>query len=311
MANKILRIFILIPTLNAGKRWIELLNSIGIQSIEISKKIIVDSGSTDKTVALAKQNGFDVININKSDFDHGRTRQLLANNAVEADVLIYMTQDCILADKNSIEFLVNALKDEEVAISYGRQLPHFSAKLLEAHSRLFNYPSLSKVKSLDNKKLMGIKTASCSNSFAAYKREALEAAGGFPLASIFGEDVIVGGKLLIKGWKIAYVSEAKVYHSHDYTVMEEFSRFFDIGVFHKTNDWLLREFGKADGEGFKYIKSEVKTIIKNNIFLLPKMLLSTLSKFVGYKLGLNYKSLPISLTKKFSMHKNYWNSSNI
>lgn len=306
--NNSLKVSCLIPTYNAGNRWELLLKSVNNQTILIEKKIIIDSGSSDETVSLAKSNGFEVNTIRKQDFDHSNTRQKLAHSASNTDILLFMTQDCILADKNSIENLLVAFNDENVAIAYGRQLPRKEAKILEAHSRIFNYPALSKTKTLADKDKMGIKTASCSNSFAAYRTKAFMDIGGFPNNNIFGEDVVVGGKLLLKGWKIAYVAEARCYHSHDYTVLEEFRRFFDIGVFHKTNSWLLQEFGKADGEGLRYLKSEFKTILKENILLLPIMLLSTIGKYIGYKLGLHYMQLPDYLVKKFSMHKSYWDN---
>ncbi len=297
---------VLVPTLNAGLNWNNFLESIEMQSAKITCKIILDSGSKDNTVSLSKKYGFEVLNIDKEDFDHGYARQILANSSSGTDIFIYLTQDCILASQDSMKCLMEAFKDPKVAIAYGRQLPRKEAGLLESHARLFNYPAVSKVKSLEDKHTMGIKTASCSNSFAAYRKEALQDVGGFPHNSIFGEDVIVGGQMLIKGWKIAYVADAEGYHSHDYTIAEEFKRYFDIGVFHKTNDWLLKEFGSASGEGFKYVKSELNTILKNNPLLLPKMFTSTIAKWLGYRLGLNYQKLPRNYIQLFSMHKSYW-----
>lgn len=297
---------VLVPTLNAGSLWKEFLDNIETQSVKITRKVILDSGSKDSTVILAKEYGYQVLTIGKKDFDHGYARQILANNSCETDIYIYLTQDCILANRDSIKYLIEAFKDPKVAIAYGRQLPRKEAGLLESHARLFNYPAVSKVKSLDDKYTMGIKTASCSNSFAAYRKEALQDVGGFPHNSIFGEDVIVGGQMLLKGWKIAYVAEAEGYHSHDYNAVEEFRRYFDIGVFHKTNDWLLKEFGSASGEGIKFIKSELNTIFKNNPLLLLKMSTSTAAKWLGYKLGLNFKKLPHNFPRMFSMHRSYW-----
>jgi len=300
------KIALLLPTLNAGLLWEDLINSINVQTLRIDKKLILDSGSKDKTVELAKQNNFEILTIDKKDFDHGYARQILANAVEDCDILIYLTQDCILADNNSLKNLVKAFENSNVGLAYGRQLPRKKAGILESHARLFNYPAKSVVKSLSDKDKMGIKTASCSNSFAAYRRKALEDVGGFPLSSIFGEDVIVGGQMLLKGWDIAYIAEATGYHSHDYTIKEEFKRYFDCGVFHRSNDWLLAEFGSANGEGLKFIKSELNTIFKNNPLLLPKMAGSTAAKWLGYKLGLNYKKLPDNLRKGLSMHKSYW-----
>jgi len=301
-----LKIAVLIPTLNAGREFVELLRTIALQRAVIDKKIIIDSGSNDNTVALAIDYGFDVLKIHKNDFDHGYARQLLAEAAKDCDLLIYLTQDCILKGSSSFTELIKAFDDPKVGIAYGRQLPHSGAKVLETHARLFNYPNKSIVKSFDDRGKLGIKTASCSNSFAAYRTTALEEVGGFPGLTIFAEDVIVGGQVLIKGWKIAYVAEAEVYHSHDYTTKEEFKRYFDIGVFHSTNNWLLEEFGSAGGEGLKYLKSELMYVFKHNLLVLPKMMLSIAAKFLGYKLGMMHESLSLKQKKSFSMHSKYW-----
>jgi rhamnosyltransferase len=301
-----MRTAILIPTYNAGAQWELLLESVATQDIAIDKKIIIDSGSTDNTVEVAKKYGYEILFIEKEKFDHGYARQLLAEAAFDIDALIYLTQDCILADAGSVRNLLTFFSDEKVGIAYGRQLPRVEAKLLEAHARNFNYPPTSKIKTFADREVMGIKTASCSNSFAAYRKEAFNEIGGFPSNSIFGEDVIVGGKMLLKGWKIAYAANAEGYHSHNYTLKQEFKRYFDIGVFHRTNDWLLEEFGSASGEGLKYVKSELNIIFKKNMWLFPKMITSTIAKWLGYKLGLSFKKLPYSLNRKFSMHKSYW-----
>lgn len=57
---------------------------------------------------------------------------------------------------------------------------------------------------------------------------------------IFGEDTIAAAMLLQGGKKIAYVSDAEAYHSHNYTVGQEFKRYFDIGVLHSTENWILQ-----------------------------------------------------------------------
>ena len=299
-------IAVLIPTLNAGKAWLKFLENIQAQSVEIRKRIILDSGSSDETVALAKKYGFDILTIDKKDFDHGYARQILADAATDCEILIYLTQDSLLKDSNSIQNLVLSFDNPSIGLAYGRQLPHKGAKTLETHARLFNYPNRSIVKQLSDKDKLGIKTASCSNSFAAYRKSALKDVGGFPKDTIFAEDVIVGGKMLIKGWKIAYVADSEVYHSHDYSTAEEFKRYFDIGVYHSTNQWLLDEFGKADGEGLKYLKSELKYVFSNNVLVFPKMIASIGAKFLGYKLGMMHEKLSLKQKKQFSMHRKYW-----
>ena len=301
-----MKIALLIPTLNAGERWIELLNSVAIQDITFTKKAIIDSGSSDDTVSLAIKAGFDVLRIDKRDFDHGYARQLLVDDANDCEVLVFLTQDSILNGATAVRRLVTAFQNDSVGLAYGRQLPNKNAKVLETHARLFNYPAESMIKGLDDKDRLGIKTASCSNSFAAYRSKALMEVGGFPFNTIMSEDVIVGAKMLTKGWRIAYVGESEVYHSHSYSLMEEFRRYFDIGVYHSTNKWILDEFGKADGEGLRYMISEFKYVLRNNVLLLPKMAASIGMKFIGYKLGMNHESLTFKQKQALSMHKTFW-----
>ena len=86
---------------------------------------------------------------------------------------------------------------------------------------------------------------------------------------------ILEQNFILSGYTLAYVGEAKVYHSHSYTVWEEFKRYFDIGVFHQRENWILNSFGKAEGEGAKYVKSELKFLLKNNAwYLVPEWFIS-------------------------------------
>ena len=299
---------ILIPTLNAGSQWQEFLDAVNSQSIVPAKKIIIDSGSTDGTVALAKAAGFEVISIDKKDFRHGATRQQLVDLAGDCDICVFLTQDALLATDNSIKNLVEAFAtDDKVALAYGRQLAHKNAKPLEIHARLFNYTDRSHIRTLEDRKNFGFKTIFCSDSFAAYRKEVLNNMGGFPPDTIMGEDTIVAARMLVAGYKIAYVANAAVHHSHSYSLKEEFKRYFDTGVFHTQNEYLKQEFGTADGEGLRFVKSEISYVLKNKITLLPYLPFSILAKWFGYKLGARYKMLGKSAVKALSMHKSYWN----
>jgi rhamnosyltransferase len=302
----ILKVSILIPTLNAGRAWIKVLESINEQTIEFEKKIIVDSGSIDNTVPLARQYGFEVIEIEKKSFNHGATRQLLADASINCDVCVFLTHDATLASMDSVEKIVSIFQDADIGMAYGRQLPHINARPLERHARLFNYPSVSQVISMDDLPRLGFKIFFGSNSFSAYRKIALSAVGGFPPDSIMGEDAIVAAKMLMAGFKKAYVAEATVYHSHSYTLAEEYKRYFDTRVFHEQNKWLIDTFGKPTSEGIKYIKSEVNYVVKNDFKTVIKSIGSIGAKWLGYKTGRFYKILPVSILKKLSMHKSYW-----
>lgn len=303
-----LKISLCIPTYNGGEKWKDIVNSINNQSILINERYIIDSDSKDNTVPIAKGNGFIVTSILPVEFDHGRTRQQLVENSNEADVVIFLTQDAIPATADTFKKIVEAFSNPNIGMAYGRQLPHKNAKILETHARLFNYPdsSSSQIKNAESIKELGFKTIFCSNSFAAYRVKALQEVGGFPVGNIMGEDTIVAAKMIKNGWSIAYVAEAKVYHSHHYTIKQEFKRYFDTGVFHAQNKWLYDDFGKPAGEGLRYVISEVKFAVSKNIGAAFMVFPKTISKWIGFRLGLNYKRLPKPLILHFTMHRNYW-----
>jgi rhamnosyltransferase len=301
-----LKVSVLLPTLNAGEKWINVLDGIKNQTYNISKKIIIDSGSDDNTINIAKGFGFEVSEIDKNEFNHGVTRQLLINESTDSEICVFLTQDAILASPDSISNIIKAFDDPAVGMAYGRQLPHLNAKPLETHARLFNYPPVSEVLSIKDLNRLGFKLFFCSNSFSAYRKTTLNAVGGFPSDSIMGEDAIVAAKMLMAGFKKAYVAEATVHHSHSYSLDEEFRRYFDTRVFHEQNKWMIDKFGKPTGEGVKFLKSELYYVFKNDFKSIFKSITSLGAKWLGYASGKFYKNYSKNTLKKLSMHKFYW-----
>lgn len=198
--------------------------------------------------------------------------------------------------------------DTSIGAVYGQQLPYPNASVFGTHLRLFNYPDQSYVRTYKEKQRYGIKTAFLSNSFCAYQKNALQEIGYFKNSLILGEDMIAGALLLKRGYSLAYASAAKVYHSHNYTVWQEFQRYFDIGVLHRHESWLLEEFGKPEGEGLKYVLSEFRFLYSaQKSHLIFYALLRNFFKYLGYKLGKIHTLFPIIIIKRMSMHKRWWN----
>ena len=297
---------LIVPTLNAGSLWESWLKAFDQQTRKPDCLLVVDSSSCDETVALARAQGFDVKVIPKPEFNHGGTRQLGVEELAEMDIIVFLTQDALLASPFAIERLLSAFDDERVGAAYGRQLPHRYAGPVAAHARLFNYPAESQLRSLEDRTRFGIKTVFISNSFAAYRRSALMQSGGFPVDTIMNEDTFVAGKMLVSGWKIAYRADAAVFHSHDYSFLDEFKRYFDIGVFHTCSPWLQQIFGGASGEGLRFVISEMRYLIKHAPWLIPSAALRTGLKWLGFKLGAWHQELPRAMRRCFSMHKTFW-----
>ena len=303
-----LQFVLCVPTCNAGNQWQDWITAYQSQSLKADKVIVIDSSSSDNTVKLAEEAGFSVYSIPQSIFNHGRTR----NQAVEfgksftTDVVVFMTQDAVLASPDSLANLLAPFVDSKVAAVCGRQLPHHNATLLAAHARYFNYPSESKVKSKEDIFALGIKAAFMSNSFAAYRLSVFEELGGFPDNTILAEDMYLTAKMILSGYKVAYCAEAKVFHSHNYTLKQEFQRYFDTGVFQQEQKWIQQKLGRAASEGKSFVLSELKFLSIKSPLLIPRAILSTLAKLIGFKLGYYYYMLPYKWSKALSMHKGYW-----
>ncbi len=301
-----LKVALCIPTINAAATMEPLLAALKCQTRQPDAFLVIDSGSTDNSPAGFHAAGARLHVIPPNEFNHGGTRQLGIRMVSEAEIIVFLTQDAILADSQAFENLLACFKDERVGAAYGRQLPRPQANPIEAHARLFNYPPQSQVKEMADAPRFGIKTAFLSNSFAAYRREAFEAVGGFPSDVILSEDRYVAGKMLQAGWKVAYSAEATCYHSHNYSMMEEFRRYFDLGVFQGRESWYLALFGKAEGEGKKFVFSEIHYLLHHAPWLIPTAIVRTGMKLLGYNLGQSEHGIPLWLKRELSMNKGYW-----
>ncbi len=296
---------VVIPTLNAAAFLDALIPAILAQTAQPDALLIIDSSSSDDTVARFAQAGATVHTIAQSDFDHGRTRRLAVDMLADADLIIMMTQDAIPASEDAFARLVDAFSDSQVAVAFGRQLPRRQASEIESFARQFNYPEQSYVRGFADRDRLGIRTMFCSNSFAAYRAKALRAIGGFPDA-YFGEDQIVAGKLLIEGWRLAYQADAPVRHSHGYSIGEDFRRYFDIGVFHGSNPWIRQTFGGSHGEGVRFALAEARHLWRHAPHLVGSALLRSAAKFTAYHLGKRHEVLPTSLRARLSLQPAYW-----
>jgi rhamnosyltransferase len=300
------RVAVIIPTFNAARYWDALSAGIRAQSLASDEVIVIDSSSSDGTADLARRDGFTVIEIPSRDFNHGGTRQMGAELAEKADILIYLTQDAVLHGPDAFANLVRAFDDAGIGAAYGRQLPREKASAIEAHARHFSYSAMSVVRSWESRRTLGFKSIFFSNAFGAYRRSALMTVGGFSPDVIFGEDTLVVARMHRAGWKTAYVADAMVRHSHAYSVAEEFRRYFDIGVLHARESWLVEQFGSASGEGRRFVVSELKHLMKHGVHLVPSAVVRTFAKYLGYKIGRRESGIAPGLKYHLGLNRQYW-----
>ena len=300
---------VIIPTWN-GAQWLDrLLSGLERQTLVPDEILVVDSGSTDDTRGIARRHNVRLKEIAPEEFDHGGTRTMAAG-LVSGEILVYMTQDAVPAAGDALEFLLQPFsQNEKIAATYGRQLANRDATIFSEHLRLHNYPGLSEVRCWQDRSQFGFKTIFISNSFAAYRRDVLAAHGFFPKRLLFGEDTLTVAKLLESGYCVAYVSNAGVYHSHNYSILQDFKRYFDIGVFHVDQAEQLMKFGGLGGAGRRYVRSEITMLLaRKKYYLFPECVMRNLGKFIGYKLGKHYNILPRCCAERLSMHRSWWSS---
>jgi rhamnosyltransferase len=300
------QIALIIPTFNAARYWQALSTEIRAQTLRPGRMIVIDSSSNDGTAELARRDGFEVVEISSRQFNHGGTRQMGAELAADASILIYLTQDAVPHGVNAFTSLVRAFDDPETGAAYGRQLPREKASPIEAHARHFSYGELPVVRSWESRRTLGFKSIFFSNAFGAYRRDALMSVGGFSSDVIFGEDTLVVARMHRAGWKTTYIPDALVRHSHDYTISEEFRRYFDIGVLHSRESWLNEQFGSASGEGRRFVTSEFKYLLTHGPHHIPSAVARTFAKYAGYKIGRRESKIAPRLKYRLGMNRQYW-----
>lgn len=251
------------------------------------KKIIYcfDSSSTDGTQEYLNKNKINVKIIPKKLFDHSGTRNLAYQTLKnQYEYLVYITQDSYI-NSESLESLLSSFDNPKIAVAYGRQMPHKNADPFAIHSRMYNYPSISKTNFFSKNQTNDISTAFNSNSYSSYRVKALEDIGGFPIKNIVSEDLLVSAMLLLKGWGTCYNAHAIAAHSHNLTLIKEFKRYFDIGVSHYENRNVFSQFTNLKSEGLKFVISELKFLYPKSKYLILISLIKNILKFCGFFIG--------------------------
>jgi rhamnosyltransferase len=224
-----------------------------------------------------------------------------------AEILVYTTPDATMAEPDTLARLIRPFDDPQVGAAFGRQLPHAAADEFARHACALNYPETSIVRDLESRKALGFKAVFFSNNLGAYRRTALEAVGSFPCGIITAEDSYVAAKMMLHNWKTAYVAEARVYHSHNQTLTQVFRRYFDTGVLHSRESWMLKEYGQPAGEGFRFVRAEIEYLWKHRPTLIPIVFLRTAFKYAGYQLGKRERWLAKGLKRRIGNLREYWN----
>ncbi|MFM8792224.1 MAG: glycosyltransferase [Solirubrobacterales bacterium] len=219
------RTSVIIPTRDAGPLLAEVLAAVTSEGPD--EILVVDSGSTDDSVAVALEAGARVVEIAPEEVGHGRTRNLAAKEST-GDLVIFLTQDAT-PTQGWLRSYVDLFDAEPgVGAAFGPHIPPpstspmISRELVEFFSS-FSPDDKPSFQSADGS--TGSSEPFLSNANSAYRREVLEEIGFRDLS--YAEDQAFGRDLLDAGWKKAYVPGAAVLHAHDYGPAGFVQRYFD------------------------------------------------------------------------------------
>lgn len=217
-------ISVVIPVLNGAQYLDEVLRAVADQTVsEEVEVLVIDSGSTDGSLEIARRAGVRLIEIPQQDFQHGRTRNLGVSQT-EGHLIAFLTQDATPASDTWLEsYRLVFASDERIAAAYGPHRPRAETNPLMARLLTEFFSEMSP----DGSVVVhtGNDTEFLSNSNSCIRRSAWEQ---IPFRELpYAEDRALGRDLLDSGWAKAYVPAAAVLHAHNYGLVESSRRWFD------------------------------------------------------------------------------------
>lgn len=294
---------VVIPTKN-GEEWVDrCLKAVyaqeGVGPVEV---VMVDSGSTDKTLEIARKYPVQIEEIPAEEFHHARTRNYAAGLA-RGRYLVFLSQDAIPASLRWLEAMLRNFEDGRVGAVYGRQLPNVGSTLERNDALSTMYGSERVVKDASNKDSLGYRYYHFSDANAAMRRDVWESTR-FPEELRVFEDLGIAKRILDSGWKIVYEPEASVVHSHDHTTVDLFKRYFDIGcTFRQLGIWNQRTQKSMIRELERLVKKKLRHNGHRTGSEAASGIGKDVAKSVGFWLGVHERHLPMAVKRHLSAYQ--------
>ncbi len=278
---------VIIPAYRPDDMLIQLTDMLFKQTVVPDKiRILLTCDDISEVYALQDEISRDIVveQILPSQFGHGATRQYGMDTS-EADYVLFMTQDAVPADRFLVEKMLQSFNDATCAAVYARQVPRRDASYLEKYSRLFNYPTKSHICKKEDLETKGIKAVFCSDTCMMYNRSIHEEVGGFERKADFNEDSIFAYNAIMKGYYIGYNACARVFHSHNFSLKEQFVRSYKISKCQKQFAYIYSDI-PSEKEGMKFFKTGVKYFLKKNKpFQTVNLFIYCAVRYLGYFIG--------------------------
>jgi rhamnosyltransferase len=277
---------VLIPTRNPGPAMRDVLEAIFKQQVDFGfEVIVVDSTSRDSDVQLMRNFPVHLQQIRRSEFGHGRTRNLLATLA-HGKVLLYLSQDAEPAGPNWMRTLIEPLADPVVAGCYAQQIPRANADPMIRFFLARTYGSQPARRRVSHGEAVGIDEIFFSNVSCAVRRDVWQR---FPFRDnvIMSEDQYWAYDVLRAGYEVVYHPAAQVLHSHNYSLRTLFRRNWDSGA---SLRGLIADAPVAIARrGLTYVGGQTAFLVRHRrAHWLPYMLVYEATKALGFSMGMRF-----------------------
>jgi O-antigen biosynthesis protein len=228
-----------IPVLNGERYLDEVLGAVGEQHLEREVEVLVmDSGSTDRSLEIARRHGAVVHKIPKFAFSHGGTRNHMVELA-RGDHVAFLTQDATPAHERWLAALLEGFEQgSDVAAVFGPHDPrpdasHMIKSEMDRHFASWGNGGCEiDVQRLDRSppgiaayrrfpgQLTFLSDVNCAIARWAWER--------IPYREVpYAEDQLLGRELIEAGFAKVFHPDARVIHSHDYPPLAFLRRYFD------------------------------------------------------------------------------------
>ncbi len=273
------------------------------RGIDAAEVILIDSGSTDRTLEIAAAYPLRLERIPPEEFGHGRTRNLGARIA-RGRLLVYLPQDATPIGQDWLENLLAPFADPAIAGVYCRQVPRPGASAMEAFFLGHTYPARYEVRVIGSKD-----EASLARCFFSTVGGAIRASvwreHPFDDRVIMSEDQAWAKDVMLAGYAIAYQPAAPLLHSHDYAIAGVFRRNFDSGF--SIRQIFSGRTGISLAQGASGLAREALYVLRaGSLRDIARFPLYEAARHLGFWLGMHAGMLPKRWRKACSHLGYFW-----
>ena len=260
---------IVIRTLNEEKYLSELLSAIDMQEKNgfLFEVVIVDSGSTDKTLEIAKKYKARVTHINKQDFTFGKSLNVGCKFA-DGEYFVFISGHCVPVNKNWLQDLIDPLVKNQYDYTYGRQIGRDTTKFSENQVFEKYFPKESDIL---------VNDFFCNNANSAITRK-VWSRHQFDEELTGLEDMFLAKQILQDSGNIGYVESSIVYHIHDESWMQVKTRYERESI---ALQKIMPEVTVSLFDAFNFILTAIFRDV--SIALNQKVLLKELSSIILFR----------------------------